>query len=73
MKTVITELQKKGEKIINMVSDSPANQYQNKKLFWLIQQIAEESFGWYILKQDMEKKYPIGTCVMISYALTLRK
>ena len=37
---VLVDLAAKGKKFLNIISDSPLNQYRNKKIFWLIQELA---------------------------------
>ena len=54
LKPVLNDFIKEGKKTINIVSDSPTSQYQNKKYFWLNQRFATEN------KTNIKWIYPGG-------------
>ena len=72
VKPVLESLIKNGKVKINIVSDSPTSQYRNKKIFYIIQQFANEyevTVHWIYLEAGHGKGIPDGVGAVVKRAI----
>lgn len=73
VKPLIVDLAEKGKKLINAITDSPLNQYRNRKIFWLIQQLAQQlgiTIRWIFLESGHGKGIPDGIGAVVKRQIT---
>ena len=72
VKPVLESLVKNGKVKINIVRDSPTSQYRNKKIFYMIQQLAndyEVAVHWIYLEPGHGKGIPDGVGAVVKHAI----